>query len=133
AELCAKYLRAAFKALPGQRINPRREQKLIQEGTTKLGLSEVLARDVLLEVAQQQGFAVVSQSERPEESDDHDALEERLTTFQQRAATIIAGQGGVTSIARLMISETAADLGLSDAQRDAALASIQRQSEKTEA
>lgn len=133
AELYAKYLRVAFKALPGQRINPRREQKLIQEGTTKLGLSEVLARDVLLEVAQQQGFAVVSQSERPEESDDHDALEERLTTFQQRAATIIAGQGGVTSIARLMITETAADLGLSDAQRDAALASIQRQSEKTEA
>ncbi|MBA2113432.1 hypothetical protein [Bremerella alba] len=132
SKLFKVYLRKAMEALPAKRVNERREQKLIREGTTKLGLSEVLARDLLLEVAKSKGFVVASEEEKPEERDVKQAKAERFTTFQQRAATIIAGQGGVNSLTRIMIAQVATDLGLSDQERDAALASIQKQSEKNE-
>lgn len=132
SKLYKVYLRKAMEALPAKRVNERREQKLILEGTTKLGLSEVLARDLLLEVAKSKGYVVASEEEKPEERDEKQAKAERITTFQQRAATIIAGQGGVNSLTRIMIAQVATDLGLSDPERDAALASIQKQSEKNE-
>lgn len=126
------YLRKAMEALPTKRINERREMKLIREGTSKLGLSEVLARDLLREVAQHEGYTIASEVEQPEERDQKQAKAELITTFQQRAATIIAGQGGVNSLTRIMIAQVATDLGLSDEERDAALASIQKQNEKNE-
>ncbi|MEW4565380.1 hypothetical protein AB1K70_22835 [Bremerella sp. JC770] len=126
------YLRKAMEALPTKRVNERREQKLIREGTSKLGLGEVLARDLLLEVAKERGYVVASQEEKPEQREQKQAKAERITTFQQRAATIIAGQGGVNSLTRIMIAQVATDLGLSDEDRDAALASIQKQTEKNE-
>lgn len=126
------YLRKAMEAMPANRVNERREQKLIREGTTKLGLGEALARDLLLEVAKEKGYVIASQEEKPEERDQKQAKTERITTFQQRAATIIAGQGGVNSLTRIMIAQVATDLGLSDQDRDAALASIQKQSEKNQ-
>lgn len=132
SKLYKVYLRKAMEALPVKRVNERREQKLIREGTTKLGLSEVLARDLLLEVAKEKGYVVASEEEKPEERDEKQAKAERITTFQQRAATIIAGQGGVNSLTRIMIAQVATDLGLSDQDRDAALASIQKQNEKNQ-
>jgi len=132
SKLYRVYLRKAMEALPANRVNERREQKLIREGTSKLGLSEVLARDLLLEVAKDRGYVVASEEEKPEERDEKQAKAERITTFQQRAATIIAGQGGVNSLTRIMIAQVATDLGLSDQDRDVALASIQKQSEKNE-
>ncbi|QDU73136.1 hypothetical protein Pan97_01030 [Bremerella volcania] len=126
------YLRKAMEALPVKRVNERRETKLILEGTTKLGLGEALARDLLLEVAKERGYVVASEEERPEERDQKQAKAELITTFQQRAATIIAGQGGVNSLTRIMIAQVATDLGLSDQDRDTALASIQKQSEKNQ-
>ncbi len=127
------YLRKAMEAMPAKRVNERREQKLIREGTTKLGLGQALARDLLLEVAKEKGYVVASEEEKPEERDQQQAKAERITTFQQRAATIIAGQGGVNSLTRIMIAQVATDLGLSDQDRDTALASIQKQSEKNQA
>lgn len=126
------YLRKALEAMPAKRVNERREMKLIQEGTTKLGLSEVLARDLLLEVAQQEGYIVASAIEKPVEEEEIRAKEETITTFQQRAATIIAGQGGVNSLTRIMIAQVAEELGLTPEQRDEALSSIQRQTEKNQ-
>lgn len=126
------YLRKAMEAMPAKRVNERREQKLIQEGTTKLGLGEALARDLLLDVAKEKGYVIASEEEKPEERNQKQAKAEQITNFQQRAATIIAGQGGVNSLTRIMIAQVATDLGLSDQDRDAALASIQKQSEKNQ-
>ena len=132
SKLYKVYLRKAMEAMPYKRVNERREKKLILEGTSKLGLSEVLARDLLLEVAKEKGYVVASEEEKPEERDQKQAKAEQITTFQQRAATIIAGQGGVNSLTRIMIAQVATDLGLSDQERDAALASIQKQNEKNQ-
>ncbi|PQO46160.1 hypothetical protein [Blastopirellula marina] len=132
SRLYVHYLKKAFEALPAKRINQRREQKLVLEGTTKLGLSEVLARDLLRETAQNQGYVLASEEQKPEDREKESAREQLLVDFQQRAATIIAGQGGVNSLTRIMIAQVATDLGLSDEERDAALASIQKQSEKNE-
>lgn len=132
SKLYKVYLRKAMEAMPAKRVNERREQKLILEGTSKLGLGEALARDLLLEVAKEKEYVVASEEEKPEERDEKQAKAERIITFQQRAATIIAGQGGVNSLTRIMIAQVATDLGLSDQERDAALASIQKQSEKNQ-
>ncbi|MEW4455229.1 hypothetical protein AB1L30_21350 [Bremerella sp. JC817] len=132
SRLYKHYLRKAFEALPTKRVNERREVKLIREGTSKLGLSQVLARDLLLEVAQEEGYEVASAIEKPEDQQQKQVQEETITTFQQRAATIIAGQGGVNSLTRIMIAQVAADLGMTEEERDAALASLQRQTEKHE-
>ncbi|RCS52778.1 hypothetical protein DTL42_08050 [Bremerella cremea] len=132
SRLYTHYLKKALEALPTKRVNQRREEKLIHEGTAKLGLSEVLARDLLLEVAENQGYVLLSEQQKSEQPGNEPAAEELLVDFQQRAAAIIAGQGGVNSLTRIMIAQVANDLGLSDEQRDAALASIQRQTEKNE-
>ena len=132
SRLYVHYLKKAFRALPAKRINERRERKLILEGTSKLGLSEVLARDLLRETAERKGYVLASEVQKPEDSEKQSAREELLVDFQQRAATIIAGQGGVNSLTRIMIAQVATDLGLSDEERDAALASIQKQNEKNE-
>ncbi|PQO36681.1 hypothetical protein [Blastopirellula marina] len=132
SRLYTHYLKKALEALSTKRVNQRREEKLIREGTTKLGLSEVLARDLLLEVAHNMGYVLLSEIQEQEDANQQVASEELLVDFQQRAATIIAGQGGVNSLTRIMIAQVATDLGLSDEQRDAALASIQKQTEKNE-
>ncbi|PQO32439.1 hypothetical protein DTL21_19685 [Bremerella cremea] len=132
SRLYTHYLKKALEALPTKRINQRREEKLVREGTAKLGLSEVLAHDLLREVAQEKGYVLISETEEPSETTQKAASEEVVVDFQQRAATIIAGQGGVNSLTRIMIAQVATDLGLTDEQRDAALASIQKQTEKNE-
>ncbi|PHS11261.1 MAG: hypothetical protein COA78_10140 [Blastopirellula sp.] len=125
------YLKKAFKALSTHNINPVREAKLIQEGVTKLGLSEILASDLLHEVAKKMDRTVLSLHQETKEDDIEEEQEERITDFQQRAASIIAGQGGVNSISRAMIATVAKDLGLSAEQGEAALTLIQKESEKT--
>jgi len=126
-----RYLNQALEALSSKRVNARREQKLIAEGTTKLGLSEFLARDLLVEVAKGMGYELESESS-PELLEAEQESDELITTFQHRAAMIIAGQGGVNSLSRVMIDQAAKELGISDNQRDEALASVQKQSQKTD-
>ncbi|MGY8769229.1 MAG: hypothetical protein ACKVH8_12490 [Pirellulales bacterium] len=125
------YLKKAFKALSTHKINPVREAKLIQEGVTKLGLSELLASDMLHEIAKKMDRTVVSLHQETQEDSVEEEQEDRITDFQQRAASVIAGQGGVNSISRAMIANVAKDLGLSKEEGEAALTLIQKESEKT--
>ncbi|MFI4876471.1 MAG: hypothetical protein ACIALR_14070, partial [Blastopirellula sp. JB062] len=129
-EMYEDYLHLALGAISSRRINPRREAKLIAEGVEKLGLSQVLARDMLYAAAQQRGYVLTSQvREEVQPPPLDERREQAITAFQQRAASIIAGQGGVSSVCRVMIAEAAAEFGLSNEEKEEALNALQRQAE----
>ncbi|WP_040351715.1 hypothetical protein [Blastopirellula marina] len=127
-EMYEDYLHLALAAITSGRINQRRETKLIAEGVEKLGLSPVLARDMLYAAAERRNYVLLSQSSEPSEALVVDEKREQtITEFQQRAASIIAGQGGVSSVCRVMIAEAATEFGLSKEEKEQALAALQRQ------
>ncbi|PQO43049.1 hypothetical protein [Blastopirellula marina] len=130
-EMYDDYLELALGAITSKRINERRETKLIAEGVEKLGLSPVLARDMLYAAAERRGFVLLSR-QKPEEPPPPPVDQQReqtITEFQQRAASIIAGQGGVSSVCRAMIAEAAAEFGLSKEEKEQALVALQRQAD----
>lgn len=121
-----EYLSKALAEIKSGRVNPRRERRLIAEGTDKLGLAAVLAEQLLHEAVEAAGLVLVSSRDNWQEDP---GRRKKITKFQERAAEIIARQGGVTSIARTMIAEVADELKLDQEQRDQALAQIQRQAD----
>lgn len=125
-EVYREYLAKALAEIKSGRVNPRRERRLIAEGTDKLGLAAVLAEQLLHEAVEAAGLVLVSSRDQWQEDP---GRRQKITRFQERAAEIIARQGGVTSIARTMIAEVADELKLDQAQRDEALAQIQRQAD----
>lgn len=130
-EMYDDYLHLALGAISSGRINERREAKLIAEGVEKLGLSQVLARDMLYAAAAKRNYVLLSQEkvEPPAPPVVDEQREQKISAFQQRAATIIAGQGGVSSVCRAMIADAAAEFGLSPEEKEKALAALQRQAE----
>lgn len=130
-EMYDDYLELALGAISSKRINERRESKLIAEGVEKLGLSPVLARDMLYAAAARRNLVMISQlkTEEPATPQADQQREQTITEFQQRAASIIAGQGGVSSVCRAMIAEAAAEFGLSKEEKEQALVALQRQAD----
>ncbi|TWT39655.1 hypothetical protein Enr8_13560 [Blastopirellula retiformator] len=130
-EMYSDYLDLALTAISSGRINERRETKLIAEGVEKLGLSPVLARDMLYAAAADRDYVMLSQLkvEEPASPVVDERSEQTIAAFQQRAGTIIASQGGVSSVCRAMIADAAAEFGLTTEEKEKALAALQRQDE----
>jgi hypothetical protein len=121
-EVYCSYLKKAMDDLRRPRINPRREQRLIEQGVHKLGLSPVYARQLLCDVARERQVEVESQTcdtAAPQPQDD------RTAAFIARARAVIAEQRGVTGAGQIKISAAAQELGLSDEEWQRALAQLQ--------
>jgi hypothetical protein len=121
-EVYCAYLHKAMDDLRRPRINPRREQRLIEQGVHKLGLAPHFARRLLCDVARERQVTVESQGSdaaAPEPSD------ERLAAFITRARAIIAEQRGVTAPGQVKLTAAAQELGLSDEERQRAMAQLQ--------
>jgi hypothetical protein len=112
-EVYRNYLHRAIDDLQRPRINPRRERRLIEQGTHKLGLSPALARFILCEVARERNVTVASREQNPERPG-HSAQE---AEFLRRARAIIAEQRGVTVPGQIKIAAAARELGLSEEER----------------
>ncbi|MBW3595800.1 MAG: hypothetical protein KY475_00835 [Planctomycetes bacterium] len=120
-EVYRTYLHKAIDDLQRPRINPRRERRLVEQGTNKLGLSPALARHILCEVARERNVAVASRADDPEQPQHP----EQTAEFLRRARAIIAEQRGVTLAGQIKITAAANELGLSDEERQRAMDLLQ--------
>lgn len=121
-DVYCSYLNKAIDELVRPRINPRRERRLIEQAVDKLGLSPVFARQLLCNVAAQRGVTVESQKAK---SADAPPMDDRQAELLRQARAIIAEQRGVTLAGQVKIAAVAQELGLSDEDRQQALALLQ--------
>jgi len=106
-------------------LSERNEQKLVKFAMKKHGLSEVLARQLVHEAADEAHLRVASLGAQPppaasaETSDDP-----RVAQFLERAAPIIAQQRGINVTSRVKLGSVARELGMSDEEMEQALKSL---------
>jgi hypothetical protein len=102
------------------------ERRLIDRGSAKLGLSKVLARQIVHRVAAELNKRIASQEaigERPGSEGvppDHP----ELPAFLERAAAILAEQRGINARSRFLLAAAARELGLSDAELERGVAAL---------
>jgi len=125
-------LRRAFGKVRGRTITVKAEQKLVRLGQQKHGLAEVFVRHLLEDVAAEHEVRVPSQIQveqlaareaKKEPSDP--ASDANLNVFLKRVAPIIAQQRGINVQSRVRMGAVARELGLSDAEMERALKSLQ--------
>lgn len=125
----ATFRAYAFEALSASSrdvIRESKEQRIIEEGVSKLGLSPVLARQLLLQVAQDAGKDLASHQRESSASEESDSAESNLVgQFTLRAKAILAEQRGINSRSRVLLAAAAREIGLTEEQADEAVASLQ--------
>jgi hypothetical protein len=112
-------------------LSARKEDKLIQEGVTKLRLSPVLARQIVHAVATERKLQIQSLAAADSATNaDRETVEtSALDLFMDRAAAILAQHRGLNAKSRVLMSVAGEELGMSVAQINAAVAMFQAASD----
>jgi len=118
------YLRIAIadKKLSRGVISENAERKMVNEGSRKLDLSSVWARQLLREVARQLDVPLVSDQKPLLEDGEEVPI---VATFSTRAKPILAQFRGLNAQSRVRLSALADELGLTEVQRQQALSLLQ--------
>jgi hypothetical protein len=126
------YVREALGKSSRDHVSERTERKLIEQGIQKLGLSEVLARQVVHQVALDLEKTVWSLERQRQEAAQADRSEEhpKRQQFLDRAAAILAEQRGINARSRVLLAAAAGELGLTDEQMEAAIAALTAQASR---
>ena len=126
-EVFQAYVTEALANSSRDSVSERRERKLAGEGVRKLGLSEVLARQIVRQVAAASGKRVLSLEQEPVDTGELSGSfgPPNIDEFLERAAAILAEQRGINSKSRVLLAAAAGELGLSDDEMEQAIASLQ--------
>jgi hypothetical protein len=122
------YLAEALGQSSREEISERRERRMIEEGTRKLGLAEVFARQIVQEVAAAMGKRLASSVEdAPAVAGDEagDLPPEALGEFLEQAVAILTEQRGVNARSRVLLAAAASSCGLNETQMERALQLLQ--------
>ena len=110
-------------------ISAELEQRLVSHGVAALGLSNVYARHLLQEVADEKGRSLAKETagDRGVSSTSPEQVDPQLQAFLNDIEPILAEHRGINAKSRVLLSSRARERGLSDEQMDQALALLQRQ------
>jgi hypothetical protein len=106
-------------------LSQRNEQKLIKQGA-KLGLSKVLARQIVHRISTELDKRLASQEASSEQHGHKGGLPDHpeLPAFLERAAAILAEQRGINARSRVLLAAAAGELGLNDAEMEQGIAAL---------
>ena len=122
------YLGEALAKSSREEISARKEHRLIEEGTRKLGLAEVFARQILHDVAAAMGRRLASAADsggEPASEPAGDLPAEAIGEFLERAAAILTEQRGMNARSRVLLAAVASSCGLNQAQMERAMQLLQ--------
>jgi hypothetical protein len=122
------YLGEALAKSSREEISARKEHRLIEEGTRKLGLAEVFARQILFDVAAAMGKRLASAADSggiPASEPAGDLPAEAIGEFLERAAAILTEQRGMNARSRVLLAAVASSCGLNQAQMERAMQLLQ--------
>ncbi|MCH5374283.1 MAG: hypothetical protein JJ992_09915, partial [Planctomycetes bacterium] len=128
------YVGEALARSSREELSPGKQRRLIDEGTQKLGLAEVFARQIVHEVASAMGKRLPdSNHESSSEPGDRfgDIPAEKMAEFLERAAAILAEQRGINARSRVLLAAAASTCGLSPPQMERALQLLQGEANDT--
>ncbi len=122
------YVGEALARSSRDELSERKERRLIEEGTRKLGLADVFARQIVHEVATVMGKRVVSVGGQPgaASSDRFEEIPaEKLVEFLERAAAILTEQRGINARSRVLLTAAAEACGMDEPQMERAMQLLQ--------
>jgi hypothetical protein len=122
------YLADQLARSSRQEIPLKEERRMMDEGTRRLGLAEVFARQIVREVAAAMGKRLASDpgNGRPIAGGDAEDLPSAaMAEFLERAAAILTEQRGVNIRSRVLLAAAAESCGLTEPQMERALQLLQ--------
>jgi hypothetical protein len=120
------YVREVLTRSSKTSVSARKEKRLIQEGARKLGLSDVLARQIVHRTAADLGRRLASHDATANQAEHEEEHVEPpgLRAFLERAAAILAEQRGINARSRVLLAAAAREFGLTDAEMERGIAAL---------